>query len=532
MIRFVELIHKLEDTNSTNKKIELIKEYYATVDAKEKLYATALFCGKKPKRPVPITVFKTWVSELTNLPLWLIDESHHIVGDLSETISLLVPQNNHSHGTITLSQVVDDLYALNKKNIDEVKATIIHYWQSFDSYSCFVFNKLLSGSFRVGVSQTILTKALADYLQYDQGYLHLQLMGNWDPRQITWEDLTGIHKKEKHNSQPYPFYLAHALEHTVQLNDFSSWIAEYKWDGIRAQIIKRNRQIYIWSRGEELITERFPEIVSGLTNLPDGCVLDGELLLYQDGKVLPFQLLQTRINRKVVSAKLLQTHPAGFIAYDILEYEGEDIRHLPLLRRKELLQPLMTSLSSNHIFFSPVYHFQNIDELIELKTTSVYEGAEGLMIKAKESTYQFGRKKGAWWKWKKEPYTVDAVLIYAIQGSGRRANLLTDYTFAVWKGEELVPFTKAYSGLSDKEIKEVDQWVRKNTIEKFGPVRSVTADLVFEIAFEDINESTRHKSGIAVRFPRIHRWRKDKKASDADTLENLFLLLNEKKKNL
>jgi DNA ligase-1 len=317
--------------------------------------------------------------------------------------------------------------------------------------------------------------------------------------------------------------LAYALEQAPEeLGNENDWLAEYKWDGIRGQIIVRNNEIFIWTRGEELVTEKYPELYALKNILPNGTVLDGELMAYKNNTILSFQHLQKRIGRKTVSKKLLAEIPVAFFAYDILEHNGQDIRELPLMHRRELLEKLLANI--NHagvVLLSEKVTFSSWSELINIQANARNINAEGLMLKNLNAPYEVGRKKGNWWKWKVSPYTIDAVMIYAMQGHGRRANLFTDYTFAVWDNGALVPFAKAYSGLTDKEILAVDKFVKLNTIEKFGPVRSVKAELVFEIAFEGIALSTRHKSGIALRFPRIARWRKDKPAAEANTLDDL-----------
>jgi DNA ligase-1 len=387
----------------------------------------------------------------------------------------------------------------------------------------FVFNKLITGGFRVGVSEKLIVKALALWLNKEENQIAHRLMGNWSPFETTLQALLLQENFADNLSKPYPFFLAYALEQAPEeLGNENDWLAEYKWDGIRGQIIVRNNEIFIWTRGEELVTEKYPELHALKSFLPNGTVLDGELMAYKNNTILSFQHLQKRIGRKTVSKKLLAEIPVAFFAYDILEHNGQDIRELPLTHRRELLEKLLVNI--NHagvVLLSEKVTFSSWSELINIQANARNINAEGLMLKNLNAPYEVGRKKGNWWKWKVSPYTIDAVMIYAMQGHGRRANLFTDYTFAVWDNGALVPFAKAYSGLTDKEILAVDKFVKQNTIEKFGPVRSVKAELVFEIAFEGIALSTRHKSGIALRFPRIARWRKDKPAAEANTLDDL-----------
>ena len=353
-------------------------------------------------------------------------------------------------------------------------------------------------------------------------------MGNGRAETTTYHELIESSDPADQYSKPYPFYLAYALEGEPQnLGDVSEWQAEWKWDGIRGQIIIRNNELFVWSRGEELMTDKFPEFQELVEALPNGTVLDGEIIPFKDGKPLNFATMQTRISRKNVSKAILKSAPIVMIVYDILEFEGKDLRETPMKERRQILERMVKKQKSGTLMLSKVLELDSWNKLIEVRTTSRENNAEGLMLKRKDSTYKIGRKKGDWWKWKVDPLTIDAVMIYAMRGHGRRANLYTDYTFAVWDGEKLVPFAKAYSGLTDKEIKRVDAFVKKNTVDKFGPVRSVSPELVFEVAFEGIAKSSRHKSGVALRFPRIHRWREDKPAAEANTKEDLMRMLDD-----
>jgi DNA ligase-1 len=408
----------------------------------------------------------------------------------------------------------------------EQEQFIIGVWQQMSKEERFVFNKLTSGTFRVGVSSNLLIRALSKYTQQPESLLAHRLMGNWKPEETTFERLILESHADDDISKPYPFYLAYGIDEEIStLGNAADWQIEYKWDGIRSQLIKRKGQFFLWSRGEELITARFPEFEQLLSQIPDGTVIDGELVAANSNGILPFHLLQKRIGRKVVSEKIKKEVPVAIIAYDMIEWQHKDIRKMPLAERSGLLAQLTLSVQSPLLRMSTPIECSDWSAVATARQQARAVQAEGIMLKRKDSSYQTGRKRGEWWKWKLDPYSVDAVMVYAMSGSGRRANLYTDYTFAVWKGDELVPFAKAYSGLTDKEIQELDKWIKQNTIDKFGPVRSVKAEMVFELGFEGINYSTRHKSGIAVRFPRILRWRKDKKAQDADSLETLCKLI-------
>ena len=374
-----------------------------------------------------------------------------------------------------------------------------------------------------------MVRALSKYTGIEENKLSHRIMGNWDPAEVTFEDLILNDNPLDDISKPYPFYLAYALEESLSsLGKLSEWQAEYKWDGIRGQLIVREGQLFVWSRGEELVTDKFPEFAPLAKILPNGTVIDGEILPYKNGKPLTFQLLQTRIGRKNVTKKILDTAPVILMAYDLLELDGQDLRNTSQRDRRNQLQELLQEYQTHHLVqLSPTVNVENWEALEEIRNNARAQHSEGLMLKRLNSTYKTGRKKGDWWKWKVDPLTVDAVMIYAQRGHGRRANLFTDFTFAVWNNENLVPFTKAYSGLTDAEFREITNWVKKNTVQKFGPVRSVTPTFVFEIAFEGINASSRHKSGVALRFPRILRWRKDKPIEEANTLTDLHQLLDQ-----
>lgn len=526
MKTFVNLFQALDRTTRINDKIDALVDYLKIVNDEDKLWTIALFTDRQPKRAIKSTQLRAWAAEAAGIPLWLLEESWHTVGDLSETIASVLP-NYISQEENTLSywiQYIRNMYGLSD---EEKQIRIMQAWKSFSKEERFVFNKLTSGNFRVGVSQKILVKAIAKSSGITENIITHRLMGNWHPDTISFSDLITRGNENDDVSKPYPFYLAYALEKKLsELGELSDWQAEYKWDGIRCQLIKRNGQLYIWSRGEELITSSFPEFNTLLDTLSEGTVLDGELLAFKDEKPLPFQELQKRITRKKVSAKIMESIPVAILAYDLLEFQQIDIRIKPLYERRQLLEQIVEDTQSPLLRLSEKINVSTWKALEEIQFASREQMAEGIMLKQVQSPYLAGRKKGDWWKWKVNPFTADAVLLYAQSGSGRRANLYTDYTFAVWnENGQLVPFAKAYSGLTDAEIVEVDAWIRKNTIEKFGPVRSVHPTLVFEIGFEGINHSPRHKSGIAVRFPRILRWRKDKPASEADQIDTLRALM-------
>jgi len=524
--RFTELIQQLEMSNKTNDKIAALVDYFSTADEQDKPFVIAMFTGKKPRRPVTTALIKEWAIELSAVPAWLFAESYHSVGDLSETIALVLPPATYTSDR-KLHEWINELAALNGKDDAAKKEYILKAWDSLDTQERFIFNKLISGNFRIGVSNKMLVNAISKQSNTESNKIMHSIMGKWKPEEITYQELIAGAHVNTDNSWPYPFCLAYALENEpASLSEPAAWQAEWKWDGIRGQIVKRNGELFIWSRGEELVTDQFPELHFLQEDLPDGTVLDGEILSVKDGNVQAFSILQQRLNRKTINKSQLNDAPIGFFTYDLLEYQGRDLRGETMAERRRLLEEIMSGLRNKDVaILSPVITFSDWDELAEIRKGSRENNSEGIMLKKLDSLYHSGRKRGDWWKWKINPYTVDTVMIYAQKGSGRRANFFTDYTFAVRDGEQLITVAKAYSGLTDKEIKEVDSFVKKNAIEKFGPVRTVKPELVFEIAFEGIAESKRHKAGLALRFPRIARWRKDKKAAEINTLDDLRQLL-------
>ena len=529
MKKFSELFTAIDQSTKTTVKINALVNYFGSADQKTAIWAVALLSMNKPKRTVKTNELKNWCNELAQIPYWLFEESYHVVGDLAETITMLLPPPLEEVD-VPLDQMMLSLKEL--ANVDEnaKKQFIQNVWMHSSVEVRFVFNKLITGNFRVGVSQQLIIKALAKFYDKDENIIAHRLMGKWNPEKTNLQDLLFSENLNDDFSKPYPFYLAYQLDkETEQLGDLNFWQIERKYDGIRGQIIVRGNQLFVWSRGEELITEKFPEFKMLTTLLPNGTVLDGEILPVKNGLPLPFQTMQTRISRKNITKKSLLDAPLVMMCYDLLEYKGEDIRNESMEVRREKLEQLIADAykinADTPLMVSPILNCNSWDE-IKIERLKAREFlCEGLMLKKRDSIYEIGRRRGNWWKWKVDALTVDGVLLYAQRGHGRRANLYTDYTFAIWDGDLLVPFTKAYSGLTDKELVQVDAWIKKNTKDKFGPVRSVKAELVFEIAFEGIQASPRHKSGIALRFPRIARWRTDKSIEQANTKQDLLQLI-------
>ena len=524
---FASLVQVLGTSTKTLDKLAALSNYFTVAEDKDKVWVIAIFSGRRPRRAVNVSLLQSWCIELAGIPDWLFAECYHTVGDLAETIALLLPElDERAHKDVSLSYYLEELIKLEKQDELVKKNFVMNAWQTMTQSERFVFNKFITGSFRIGVSQKVIVNALAKTIELDASVIAHRISGNWDPSTTTYNELLSEHATTVDYSKPYPFYLAYAHEGEPSvLGNPEDWQAEWKWDGIRGQMIKRNNELFIWSRGEELMTEKFPEYQVLKGKLPEGVVLDGEIIPAKDGKPLPFALLQTRIGRKNITKKQLQEAPIAFFAYDLLEFNGEDWRNKELWQRRETLEQIVKGVNHPTLLLSDVIEYKTWEELAKIREGSREAGAEGLMLKNKHSVYKVGRKVGDWWKWKIEPLTIDAVMVYAQKGAGRRSNIYTDYTFAVKDGENLIPFTKAYSGLTDKEFNEVDAFVKKNSLEKFGPVRTVKPELVFEIAFEGIAASNRHKSGVALRFPRILRWRKDKPVAEINTLDDLKKML-------
>jgi len=519
---FARLFAAIDETMRTNEKVDAMVEYFRSAEPADAAWAVWFLSGGRPKRLIPVRRLAAWAMEETQVPEWLFNECYDAVGDLAETMSLLLP-DAESTTDVPLHRWIDErLLPLATKSEENQRASIVRSWRELGGTERFIWNKLITGGFRVGVSQQLVVRALSRATGVDEGVIAHRLSGTWLPRPDSFTALLAEETSDADVSRPYPFFLAYPLEEELDaLGDASEWQAEWKWDGIRAQVIRRTGQTFIWSRGEELVTERFPEIAAAADFLPDGTVLDGEIMPWKDGKPLAFAQLQRRIGRKSLGGSILTDVPVVLIAYDLLELEGRDLRGAPLAERRRAMLGTIEATRSTVFVPSPVVALSSWDDARAAYAEARERCAEGLMLKRRDSVYGVGRRKGGWWKWKVQPFTIDAVMIYAQAGHGRRASLHTDYTFAVWADGVLVPFAKAYSGLTDAEIRDLDRWIRANTVEKYGPVRHVKPVHVFELGFEGIQPSPRHKSGVAVRFPRILRWRTDKKPEDADTIEAL-----------
>ena len=525
MRRFAQLYAALDRTNSSLAKREAIASYLHEVPAADAAWAVYVLGGGKLRRLATSTELRQTLAAITGCADWLIDESYSQVGDLAETISLMLPPGDGSLADVPLREWMEHrLPALGKLETAARMERLQAWWGSLEASQIFILNKLITGALRVGVSHKLVVHALAQWSGQPSDLIAHRMSGSWTPTPESLQRLALEAEHDEHLAdRPYPFFLASPLEQEVDsLGDRASWLAEWKWDGIRAQLMKRGHTVSLWSRGEERLDGRFPEIDVAATTLAGDAVLDGEILAWDTANDLPqpFSALQKRIGKLKPSAKLVAGTPVCFMAYDLIERSGEDLRDTTLFQRREQLQVLLENTDSL-LKLSPAVITESWDELTRLRTESRARRTEGLMLKRIDSPYRVGRKRGDWWKWKVDPYTVDAVLLYAQPGHGRRSGLFTDYTFGVWDGESLVTVAKAYSGLHDQEIDRLDRWIPAHSTERFGPVRAVEPEQVFELAFEAVQLSARHKSGVALRFPRIARWRTDKPIQEADKLDEL-----------
>jgi DNA ligase-1 len=563
MKAFCQLFEALDQTPRTSEKVAALENYFREVPPADAAWALYFLSGSRLKRLVKSSLLRECAAETAGLPIWMVDECLETAGDLAEAVALILPPANRELRIGLAEFVHTRLLPLSNATDAQQRKALRDTWAVLAPTQRFLWHKLITGNFRVGVSRALLIRGLANIAGVEPAVMAHRLTGEWQPTAENYSQLLAGDNDAPSPAKPYPFYLASPLEQPpAELGEVHDWFLEWKWDGIRAQLIRREDQAILWSRGEELISESFPEIVHASAVLPRGTVLDGEILAWNRGEPLPFQALQRRLHRRNVTPSVLREVPVVFMAYDILESGAEDWRSRPHEDRRKELERLIgdaqgvletrpagpessrwvqdelfpmpeavdgslheastgTAEKSIPLRLSPQVAVEAWEAIASIKDQARAKGAEGIMFKHRESTYGVGRQRGAWWKWKLDPFTCDAVLVAAQPGHGRRATLFTDYTFALWSGSELVPVAKAYSGLSDEEIREVDAFVRRSTMGRFGPVRTVKPELVFELGFEAVTASSRHKSGVAVRFPRILRWRHDKTPADADQLEQL-----------
>lgn len=525
MKRFTQLYAELDASNRTGDKVAALRRYFAEAPPENAAWGLWLLLGNRFRSAVPSAQLRAWVAEECRLPGWLVDDCYERVGDLAETLALLLPLEDEPTARPLAEVIGTDVQGLGDSTGEAQREAWRSRWGRFDRSQALIFHKMLTGGFRVGVSRALVTRGLAEAVKLPPAVVAHRLMGHWQPTADWFRGLACGIEGEVVPSRPYPFYLASPVAGVVaELGPVEEWWAEWKWDGIRGQLIKRGGALFLWSRGEELVSEQFPEILAAAAALPDGTVLDGEILAWRNDEPLGFHVLQGRLGRKRVTAAMRAAAPVVFLAYDCLEAEGRDCRTEPFLRRRERLEEILRGKTQTPLRISPEIPAKSWEELAKARETSRARGVEGLMLKSRQGPYLAGRVKGEWWKWKVDPFTADLVMVYAQAGHGRRAQQFTDYTLAAWDEGVLTPVAKAYSGLSKAEIAEVDRWVKAHTLARHGPVRTVPGKLVFEIAFEGVQLSGRHKSGLALRFPRIHRWRRDKPAEEAETVAGLRAL--------
>jgi DNA ligase-1 len=525
MKRFAELYFTLDEATKTSHKVEALKHYFAEAPPGDASWALFFLIGEKMKRLITTAKLKEWAAVAAGIPDWLFDESCKAVGDLAETIALLLPPASGPSQLGLRDMVEEKLLPLRDDDETSRRDSILGTWREMDDRQRLVWNKMLTGEIRPGTSRQTVIRALGELAGLEANVISHRLMSAWDPTGEFFPWLLSPDRGDTDVSRPYPLQLAFPLDALPEtLGDRHQWCAEWKRDGIRALIVKRGGMAFIWSRVGELLGRTFPELASAAATLPDGTVIDGEILPWKDGSPLPCSLLQKRIGRQSPTRKVLEEIPVIFIAFDLLELQGKDIRTDPLRKRRAELETILRpSVFADRIRLSEILGDASWEDLTARRRECRSVQAGGLMLKRLDSLYEAGRHQGSWWKWKIEPHTIDAILIYAQPGHGERESFFTEYTFGLWRQGELIPVAKAQSGLTDEEIGRIDAFVRENTLEKFGPVRSVKPELVFEIAFEGIETSKRHKSGLTVRSPRIVKW-KAKPPEEADTLEALKAL--------
>ena len=526
MKKFASLFHDLDGMTKTNDRLDRLVHYFKSADPEDSIWVCWFLSGNRIKGAIKTGELRAFVSEKVNLPIWLIEECHDRVGDLAETISLLAGSMGSAE-SLSLNQTIRKfLLPLRGMDSDDRKELLFKVWDHLAMEEMLPFHKLLTGGFRMGVSKGNLCKALARVGGVEPAVIAQRLAGSWTCDDLSMEDLLNPADNHHENiNRPYPFCLASPLQEKPDtLGQLADWQVEWKWDGIRAQLLTTGGGSgMLWSRGEESIEESFPEILECIPHLPPGVCLDGEILAWGMEGLRSFSRLQKRLGRKQPGPSVQKKEPVRFQAYDLLRIDGDDLRAQPMSERRKQLEKLIQSLPNYlPLGISPLVHEKDWASLENRRKESRERGVEGFMLKRMDSKYESGRVKGSWYKWKVDPYVADMVVVSAQLGHGKRANLYSDYSLAVWnENGELVTVAKAYSGLSNEEIEKVDRFVRKNIIGKFGPVRGVKPELVLEIAFEGAQASGRHKSGVALRFPRINRWRKDKKIEEADTLETI-----------
>lgn len=536
------LVRDLPSIASVAARTARLAEHFAAADEASAAWTLWFLLGHRLRRPVPSAALRRWVAARAGISEELAAACHDHVGDLAETLSLLLPERDAPAEDLPLAQLVaEGVVPLASAPREAQERIVESFWRRLDRDGAFLYHKLLTGAFRVGAAQGLATRAAAAALGVDPPLLEERLMGGFEPGAAAWRALREPPDPREAARQPRPFQLAHAIPagfagaadasgaSLLEGGGFdpgpvSAWLFEFKWDGVRAQLIRREAPT-IASRGEGRLDASFPEVIEAAAALPLGCVLDGEIVLWSRDRPAPFASLQRRLGVARHLPGLFDEERAILLAFDLLEAGGEDLRARSLEERRALLEALLAELPADSIRLSPRLLPSSWEEADAMRRGAAERGAEGLMAKRLDGAYLGGRPRGAWWKWKLDPRTIDAVVIAAQSGHGRRAGLLSDYTLAVRDGDSLVPIAKAYSGLDERELLEIDRVLRRTILARRGPVRVVEPTIVLEIAFEGVRESPRHRSGLSLRFPRIARWRRDKAPADADRLADVRAML-------
>jgi DNA ligase-1 len=523
MIAFASLLERLVFTPSRNAKIALLRRYLATQPDPERGIGLAAITGELSFTAAKPGLIRELGASRTDPALF--DWSYDYVGDLAETVALIWPNAAAAGDAPSLAQVVEALETTPKAALPGLVA---EWLDRTDASTRLALLKLITGGLRVGASGRLAKIALAEIGGVSADDVEEVWHGLASPYEPLFAWLEGRGPKPDPADAPVfrPPMLAHPLEAAdIAALQPADWRAEWKWDGIRVQVVATQGGQRIYSRGADDISGTFPELVGAMDF---HAVLDGELLVVREGVVAPFADLQQRLNRKSVTAKLMEQYPVIVRLYDLLFDGIEDLRGLPFDQRRQRLEAWLAHTHPARMDLSPLIRFETIQELMALRDGARAASIEGLMLKRGDSAYLPGRVKGQWWKWKRDPLTVDAVLMYAQRGHGKRSSFYSDYTFGLWRGDELVPVGKAYFGFTDQELAFLDRWIRNNTTARFGPVREVAKSLVLEVAFDAVQLSNRHKSGVAMRFPRLARIRTDKPADEADRLETLMALVEDR----
>ena len=538
MRNFATLFKELDETAQADLKIEALINYFKKVPPEDLAWTVSLLLGRKIKQVISVKRLRKWSVELTQIPDWLLAECLNNVGDLAETISLILPFEGNSENIPLHVWIEQCIFPLKDQQEEIQKEKIVSFWHQLNSVERFLFNKLVTGSFHVDIPPKLIIKALSSFCSLNEKYISQRLIGNWVPTAGFFNFLCTSNVSDTMANIPYPFNPVVQLDLKVEdLGNINQWLFEWKWNGIRSQIIKRENKVFIWSHDEDLLNDSFPELYELGSILPDGTVIEGIIIPIRDNILLPSAELKKRIAKRYPVKKILSDIPVSFVAFDLLEFDKEDIRNKSLNQRRNLLKEILNDITDKRIILSGVVECNSWKDLKIARSEAGKKSVDGLMLKRLYSPYSIGSETIVsamqsgilttnWYKWKNDPLTINAILLYARLEQGSTSPLFKEYTFALWHDGKLIPFAKTSSGLTDEEIIQVDSFIRKNTLGKFGPVRTVKPELVFKLEFDGIQKSSRNKSGIVVLSPHITRWHHYKKIEEAGSLNSLTILLN------